>query len=142
LFVMGLGMGMTMMPIMSAAMGSLTQAEVARGSTTMNIVQQAAGSVGTAVMSVVLTNRVFDNPAAATYSAVMQGEVPADQVPPPVLADGIAGLAGAFGYTFTVAAALILLCLVPAFLLPRKPIASGTPGSHPADAPPMPPASH
>ena len=93
-------------PIMSAAMGSLTHGEVARGSTTMSIVQQAAGSVGTAVMSVVLTNRVFDDPAATTYTAVMQGEVSAEQVPPAVLADGISGLAGAFGYTFTVAAAL------------------------------------
>src|SRR6185312_5830156 len=52
LFVMGMGMGMTMMPIMSAALATLTDQAIARGSTLMNIVQQAGGSVGTAVMSV------------------------------------------------------------------------------------------
>jgi EmrB/QacA subfamily drug resistance transporter len=129
LFVMGLGMGMTMMPIMSAAMASVSHDEVAQASTTMNIVQQAAGSIGTAVMSVILTNRVLDDPAAATYSGVMQGQVPADAVPAAVLAAGRAALAGAFGHTFTVASILIVCCLVPAYFMPRKSVqaADGAP---------------
>ena len=60
---MGMGMGMTMMPIMTAALATLRHAEVARGSTLMNIVQQAAASVGTAVMSVILTNQLLTKPA-------------------------------------------------------------------------------
>ncbi|HEY7226389.1 MAG TPA: DHA2 family efflux MFS transporter permease subunit [Micromonosporaceae bacterium] len=124
LFVMGLGMGMTMMPIMSAALASVAHHEVARASTMMNIIQQSAGSVGTAVMSVILTSRVLDNSAAAAYTAVTQGAVPADAVPAPVLAAGRSALAGAFGHTFTVAAALIVLCLVPAFFLPRRKVAT------------------
>jgi fucose permease len=120
LFVLGLGMGMTMMPIMSAAMASLTHQQVARGSTTMNIVQQTAGSIGTAVMSVILTNRVLDSPAATAYTAVTQGAVPADQVPPAVLAQGQSALADAFGYTYVVAVVLIVLCIAPALFLPRK----------------------
>jgi EmrB/QacA subfamily drug resistance transporter len=126
LFVMGLGMGMTMMPIMSAAMGTLSHHEVARGSTTMNMIQQAAGSIGTAVMSVVLTNQVLGDPAAALYLGVVQGLVPADQVPPGAHEAGASALAGAFGFTFTVAVVLIACCLVPALLLPRKPIAAST----------------
>jgi EmrB/QacA subfamily drug resistance transporter len=120
LFVMGLGMGMTMMPIMSAAMASVSSDEVAQASTTMNIIQQAAGSIGTAVMSVILTNQILGDPAAATFSGVLQGQVPADQVPAPLLEAGRAALAGAFGHTFTVASILIVFCLVPAFFLPRK----------------------
>ena len=131
---MGLGMGMTMMPAMSAAMASVTQHEVARTSTTMNIVQQSAGSIGTAIMSVILTNRVLDDPAASAYSAVTQGIVPADQVPPPVLELGRSALAGAFGHTFTVAAALLLLCLIPAWFLPRKRLAT-SPTETPAIVP-------
>ena len=42
--------------------------QVARGSTLMNIVQQTGGSIGTAVMSVILTNQVHDSPAASAYS--------------------------------------------------------------------------
>jgi EmrB/QacA subfamily drug resistance transporter len=120
LFVSGLGMGMTMMPIMSGALASLTHQQVARGSTMMNIIQQTAGSIGTAVMSVILTNRVLDSPEATAYSAVTQGQVPADQVPPAVLSAGRSSLADAFGHTYTVAVVLIVLCLIPAFFLPRK----------------------
>ncbi|WP_422773283.1 DHA2 family efflux MFS transporter permease subunit [Plantactinospora sp. WMMC1484] len=127
LFVMGLGMGMTMMPIMSAAMASLTHQQVARGSTTMNIVQQTAGSIGTAVMSVVLTNQVLANPAATAYTAVTQGQVPAEQVPPEVLAQGQSSLADAFGQTYVIALVLIVLCVIPALLLPRRRIEPATP---------------
>jgi EmrB/QacA subfamily drug resistance transporter len=120
LFVLGMGMGMTMMPIMSAALASLTHQQVARGSTMMNIVQQTAGSIGTAVMSVILTNQVLDSPSASAYSAVTQGQVPADQVPPGLLAQGQSALAEAFGNTYVVAVVLIVLCIVPALFLPRK----------------------
>lgn len=122
LFVLGMGMGLTMMPIMSAAMSSLTDGQVARGSTMMNIVQQTAGSIGTAVMSVVLTNKVLADQAAAAYLGVAQGMVPADQVPAPVLEAGKEGLAGAFGNTYLVAMILVALCIVPALFLPRKKI--------------------
>src|SRR3954454_16615290 len=56
LFVMGLGMGATMMPTFSGAMQTLRQADVARASTTLNINQQVGASIGTAVMSVLLAN--------------------------------------------------------------------------------------
>jgi hypothetical protein len=88
----------------------------------MNIVQQISGSIGTAVMSVILTNQVLGDPAASAYAAVTQGRVPADQVPPAVLSLGQSSLADAFGYTYVVALVLIALCVVPALLLPRKKI--------------------
>ena len=53
---MGLGMGGTMMPIMTSALQTLKDAEIARGSTLMNITQQVAASIGTALFSVLLTN--------------------------------------------------------------------------------------
>ncbi len=62
LFVMGLGMGATMMPVMTSALKTLTHHEVARGSTLLNITQQVASSVGVAVMSVILTNHLNDSP--------------------------------------------------------------------------------
>ena len=119
---MGMGMGMTMMPIMSAALATLPNHEVARGSTLMNIVQQTAGSIGTAVMSVILTNQVLGSPAASAYTAVTQGMVPPDQVPAEVFAQGQSSLADAFGGTYAVALVLIALCIVPSLFLPRKKI--------------------
>ncbi len=119
LFVMGLGMGMTMMPIMTAALASLTHGEVARGSTLMNIVQQTGGSIGTAVMSVILTNNIINNQSAAAYYGAVQTQSE-DQLPPDLIEAGRSALAGAFGNTYVVAVVLVLLCLVPAFFLPRS----------------------
>ena len=124
LFVMGLGMGMTMMPIMSAALASLTDHQIARGSTMMNIIQQTAGSIGTAIMSVILTNQVLGNRAATAYSAVTQGTVPASRVPAGVLAHGRYALATAFGHTYLVALVLLACCLVPALFMSRRKVVS------------------
>jgi EmrB/QacA subfamily drug resistance transporter len=123
LFVMGMGMGMTMMPIMSAALATLTDHAIARGSTLMNIVQQAGGSTGTAVMSVVLTNEVKDRPAASALYAVAQGQADPAQLPPGLLAQGPSALAEAFGSTYVVAVVLVVLCIVPALFLPRRKVA-------------------
>jgi EmrB/QacA subfamily drug resistance transporter len=101
LFVMGLGMGGTMMPIFTTALKTLTHHEVARGSTLLNITQQIASSVGVALFSVVLTNALKDNPPTSPAQA-------------PVAA------ASAFAHTYWWAAILVSLTLIPAFFLPRK----------------------
>jgi EmrB/QacA subfamily drug resistance transporter len=119
LFVMGMGMGMTMMPIMTAALASLSHQEVARGSTLMNIVQQAAASVGTATMSVILTDQLLSKPAYEAGKAIQSDPSQAANFPPQLLAEIPAQMAEAFAFTFWVALVLILLTLIPAFLLPR-----------------------
>jgi EmrB/QacA subfamily drug resistance transporter len=119
LFVMGLGMGCTMMPIMTAALASLTHHEVARGSTLMNIVNQAAGSIGTATMSVVLTNLLQKHEFAQPAIATRFDPSLAAKLPPGAVETGLRQAGDAFGNTYVVALALILLTLIPAFLLPR-----------------------
>jgi EmrB/QacA subfamily drug resistance transporter len=103
MFVMGLGMGGTMMPIMTSALKTLTHHEVARGSTLLNISQQIASSVGVALFSVVLTNALKDNVSTSAQ--------------PAAVADAAAD---AFAHTFLWAAVLVTLTLIPAFFLPRK----------------------
>lgn len=105
LFIMGLGMGATMMPIMTAALATLTAHNVARGSTLLNITQQVAASMGTALFSVILTNELKN------------GGVP---VPPTEMLDH---MAGSFATVFIVATALVGCCLVPAAFLPRRRVA-------------------
>lgn len=100
LFVMGLGMGSTMMPLMTSAIKTLTAHQVARGSTLLNITQQIASSIGVAVMSVVLTNGLKDVAAQGAPTPDAQ--------------------AGAFTDTFLVAAVLVTLTLIPAAFLPRR----------------------
>jgi EmrB/QacA subfamily drug resistance transporter len=137
LFVMGLGMGGTMMPIMTSALRTLGSHDVARGSTLVNILQQIGGSIGTATMSVILTSRLNDSPAipgltnprtgapiseAAAAIASKQGaQLP---LPPAILQRGLDFAADSFATTFWVGFVLVLLTFIPiAFLPHRRPAA-------------------
>jgi EmrB/QacA subfamily drug resistance transporter len=140
LFVMGLGMGATMMPLFTSALRTLTNHEVARGSTLLNITQQIASSVGVAVLSVILTNHLKDSPtiagtkglkglpdgltetAAAIASWTKDGAALITQfkIPPAVIDSGFVQAAGSFASTFWVAWVLVVLTVVPALFLPRK----------------------
>jgi EmrB/QacA subfamily drug resistance transporter len=127
LFVMGLGMGGTMMPIMAAALRTLTDHNIARGSTLMNIVQQVAASMGTALFSVLLTNNVKDT--AFPELMGIQGQLPSlsgDQLTAAqarlaeLSAAVLPQLADAYADVFVVATVLVALVLVPASMLPRR----------------------
>jgi hypothetical protein len=131
LFVMGLGMGGTMMPLFTSALKTLTSHQVARGSTLLNVTQQIASSVGVALMSVLLTNGFKSSDAVSAAQAANEAKeavVPApadavevmrslgDQFQAVVQSD----MAEAFANTYWVAWALVVLTIVPALFLPRK----------------------
>jgi predicted MFS family arabinose efflux permease len=118
LFVMGLGMGATMMPIMTSALQSLRDHEIARGSTLMNITQQVAASIGTALFSVLLTNGFNASDAVGRLRAAQ--DAGRSLTDPAVVGKALADMADAFGGAFLVATVLVALCLVPAVLLPRR----------------------
>lgn len=143
LFVMGLGMGGTMMPIMTSALRTLSHHDVARGSTLVNILQQIGGSIGSAIMSVILTSRLNGSapiPGATTPSgeplteagaaiASHQGPIPVD---PSIIERGLAFVADSFATTFWVGFALVLATFIPIAFLPRK-IAAKPAGEDSAD---------
>jgi EmrB/QacA subfamily drug resistance transporter len=133
LFVMGLGMGGTMMPIMTSALRTLTNHEVARGSTLVNILQQIGGSIGSATMSVILTSQLnesdpipgLNNPrtgepiteAGAAIANQHGAQLP---VPPEIIQRGLEFVADSFATTFWVGFALVLATFIPVAFLPRK----------------------
>jgi EmrB/QacA subfamily drug resistance transporter len=128
LFVMGLGMGGTMMPMMAAALATLTAHNTARGSTLLNIVQQVAASLGTALFSVLLTNNIKEQPNGGPYLGLLQqmqslggeqlaaAQAKLAQLTPQALPE----LGEAYADVFVVATVLVAVVLVPAFLLPRR----------------------
>ena len=121
LFVMGLGMGATMMPLFTTALRTLTHHEVARGSTLLNITQQIASSVGVAVISVMLTSQLKQSDLALPAIASQQDPEIADQIGGPAgVAQGLVEAAEAFGSTYWLAFVLVLLTFIPVYFLPRK----------------------
>jgi EmrB/QacA subfamily drug resistance transporter len=120
LFVMGLGMGATMMPVMTSALKTLRAHQVARGSTLLNITQQIASSIGVAVMSVVYTNYLTSQPLAGPAIAARHDPALAAQLGQAKITEGLSQAASAFGDTFFVAAVLVAGTLIAAAFLPRK----------------------
>jgi EmrB/QacA subfamily drug resistance transporter len=121
LFIMGLGMGSTMMPIMTSALKTLRPAEVARGSTLLNITQQIASSIGVAVMSVILTSGLKDASLAYPAIAAQHNPKAAAQIGGQAgVREGLAQAANAFAHTYWVAFALVGVTVIAAMFLPRK----------------------
>jgi hypothetical protein len=120
---------------------------VARGSTLLNISQQIASSIGVAIMSVVLTNGLNNDPlvsGAQKFAEATKGVVDPAQFSTiagkfPAVGEILArytdnlgafqkalldavheAMASAFANTFWVAAIMLTLTLIPAYFLPRK----------------------
>ncbi|MGO9924814.1 MAG: DHA2 family efflux MFS transporter permease subunit [Mycobacterium sp.] len=135
LSIMGLGMGCTMMPLSVASVQALSLHQIARGTTLMSVSHQVGGSMGTALMSMVLTNQFnrSENISAANKLASLQqkaaaGGVPVNQaaIPRQALAPGFAGnvlhdLSHAYTAVFVIAVVLVVCTTIPAAFLPKKP---------------------
>ena len=92
----GFGIGMSMMPSMTAAFGVLRRDQVADASPQLTVLQRVGGSIGTAILTVVLQRGIDANAAAA------------------------AGAAGAFGDTYWWVMAVAVAALVPVIILARS----------------------
>jgi EmrB/QacA subfamily drug resistance transporter len=116
LFVLGLGMGATMMPTFSGAMQTLRRAAVAKASTTLNINQQVGASIGTAVLSVLLAHQLTSRLSGSGGGGGGIGAT----LPPGVRERLAPAMADAFGATFWWALALVVVAFVVAILLLPK----------------------
>jgi EmrB/QacA subfamily drug resistance transporter len=126
LVVTGMGMGMTMMPTMSAALQKLRKVEVPRASTALNIIQQVGGSIGTAVCSVLLTNaladrlRSFGAPPGQAGQQAPAGEGGIGAIPEAIREQIAPLMAEAFSSTFVWTLVFLAVAALPALFLPRS----------------------
>jgi EmrB/QacA subfamily drug resistance transporter len=141
LAIMGLGMGCTMISLSVASVQALAPHEIARGTTLISVSQQVGGSVGTALMSTILTNQFnrSENIFAANKLALLQQKaaangMPVDQsaIPRQTLTPGFSGnvlhdLSHAYTLVFVIAVALVVSTIVPAAFLPKKPASDTAP---------------
>jgi MFS family permease len=114
LLLIGLGLGATVMPSMAVAYQSVPREAAAHATSTINVIQRIAGSVGTALLAVVLQRSIHANlPGVHGGIGAIAASAPAQR---PHTA---AALADAFGSTFWVAFGLVAAAFLPALLLPR-----------------------
>jgi EmrB/QacA subfamily drug resistance transporter len=114
LFINGLGLGLTMMPIFTGAIQTIKTSQAARASALLNVIQQASASVGTAVLSVILASAITAQlHVHGTFNA--GATIAPDQrakIAPP--------LAAAFGHTFWWAFGLIVVAFLASLFLPKR----------------------
>ena len=114
LVVRGIGIGCTMMPAMAAAYATLDHAQVPRATSALNVVQRVGGSLGTALLAVILQGQIRD---AFPVAAGASGPGVLQRLPEAARARVAEPLATAFAHTFWWAAAMTMLALVPAVVL-------------------------
>jgi EmrB/QacA subfamily drug resistance transporter len=94
LLVRGIGIGLSFMPVMTAAFAALHRSELADASPQLNVVQRVGGSLGVAILAVVLQRSLAG-------------------------AHTLAAAASAFGTAFWFSAGMTALGIVPALVLLR-----------------------
>jgi EmrB/QacA subfamily drug resistance transporter len=94
MFVRGMGIGLAFMPAMSAAFASLERSELSHATPQLNVLQRVGGSIGTAVLAVVLQRALTG-------------------------VHTVAGAASAYGTAFWAAAGLTALAIIPCIILMR-----------------------
>ena len=115
LFIRGMGLGASIQPTTAAAYALLDSSQVPRATAALNTVRQIGGSIGTALLAVVLqheTTAVIASPdggAGGLLAPLSPGQ--REQISGP--------LASAFGHTFMWAFALALVAILPAVALLR-----------------------
>jgi MFS family permease len=114
--VTGLGMGLSMMPTMTAAMQAVPPQAIARTSTAMNIIRQSGAAVGTAILSVILASQISSQVGGGAEGT--SGGFESLGTLSPAERDAVSGpLADAFAHTFVWAVVFLVLAWIPALVL-------------------------
>jgi EmrB/QacA subfamily drug resistance transporter len=115
LFLGGIGIGMVIMPSMTAVLTHVPPEAVSRASTALNIIQQAAVSIGTAMFSIILTQELVGQFGGRVGSGGALAA--ARSVPPAARAVVEPLIATAFAHTFFWALVVIAFAFVPGIYL-------------------------
>jgi EmrB/QacA subfamily drug resistance transporter len=136
LAITGLGVGCTTTPLSAALMQSLAPHQIARGTTLISVNQQLGGSIGAALMAVVLTNQFANNQTlvAANKVASLQEDadrrglpvdpsaIPRRALSPDFASHVIHDLSKVYTLVFVLAVALVAFTIIPAAFLPKTPV--------------------
>ncbi|MEU3254458.1 MFS transporter [Streptomyces sp. NPDC006997] len=124
LILMGLGMGLTFMPVFSTATAGVAPRDSGVTSATVNTAQQVGGSIGTALLNTIATTSTTAYVTAHLTDPARRAEV---------VREGTV-----HGYTVAIwwaAAVMLLAAVVAALMVTAKPPKHGTPATAPVPEP-------
>lgn len=113
-FVRGLGIGMLITPLTTATVNSVHTDQVTMASSINSLTLQLSGSLGIAMLAIIHTNTLTRETARLATEAAGAGSHS--------MAEHLALQRG-----FWVSSVLVAVALIPAYLLPKGPVASAAP---------------
>ena len=124
MFVMGLGLGLVMQVLVLAVQNAVDYAELGVATSGATLFRSMGGSLGTAVLGAIFTNRLADelagSPAAEVGGSIDPSAV--HQLPAAVRDPYTGAFTDALSTVFLVAAAIVLLAFLLSWLLEERPL--------------------
>ena len=125
MFVMGLGLGLVMQVLVLAVQNAVDYAELGVATSGATLFRSMGGSLGTAVLGAIFTNRLANELAGSPAAQVGSGSIDPGSVErlPAAIRDGYTGaFTDALSTVFLVAAAIVLVAFLLSWLIEERPL--------------------
>jgi EmrB/QacA subfamily drug resistance transporter len=125
MFVMGLGLGLVMQVLVLAVQNAVDYAELGVATSGATLFRSMGGSLGTAVLGAIFTNRLTDELTGSPAAEVGSGSIDpsALQRLPPAIHDAYTGaFTDSLATVFIVAAAVLLVAFLLSWLIEERPL--------------------
>jgi len=125
MFVMGLGLGLVMQVLVLAVQNAVDYAELGVATSGATLFRSMGGSLGTAVLGAIFTNRLTNELAGSPAAQVGSGSIDPSSVGrlPTAVRDGYTGaFTDALSTVFLVAAAIVLVAFLLSWLIEERPL--------------------
>ena len=125
MFVMGLGLGLVMQVLVLAVQNAVDYAELGVATSGATLFRSMGGSLGTAVLGAIFTNRLTGELAGSPAAQVGSGSIDPSSVErlPAAIRDGYTGaFTDSLSTVFLVAAAIVLVAFLLSWLIEERPL--------------------
>ncbi len=125
MFVMGLGLGLVMQVLVLAVQNAVDYAELGVATSGATLFRSMGGSLGTAVLGAIFTNRLTDELAGSPAAGVGSGAVDPsalDTLPAAVRDPYIGAFTDSLSTVFLVATAIVLLAFLLSWFIEERPL--------------------
>jgi EmrB/QacA subfamily drug resistance transporter len=125
MFVMGLGLGLVMQVLVLAVQNAVDYAELGVATSGATLFRSMGGSLGTALLGAIFTNRLADELSGSPAAQVGSGSIDPsalEQLPAAIRDPYTGAFTDALSTVFLVAAAIVLLAFLLSWLIEERPL--------------------
>jgi EmrB/QacA subfamily drug resistance transporter len=125
MFVMGLGLGLVMQVLVLAVQNAVDYSELGVATSGATLFRSMGGSLGTAILGAIFTNRLTDELAGSPAAQAISGSIDTSalkQLPPAVRDTYTGAFTDSLDTVFVVAAAIVAVAFLLTWLIEERPL--------------------